>query len=397
MLNNTYLISRDSKGKIRVANIFYEYNEKEKNYVIHRHTWQFGGKVTIQPDITITKGKSSRDIHEQVELEYNSKVNKYKDKGYKEIDIQPEQATQEQLDAVLPKDATDSNGNVKPMLAKDYHKVAASVLEKNSWYGSRKIDGTRCLMFLKDGKISTSSRGGNDYDFATTHIRENPKVIEFFNKHPDIILDGELYLHGLSLQCISGIVRQQQDTDRSNILQYYVYDVVEPKLTFSERLKILDSIKEELGLSFNPNADLSNSVPIQMVPQEVVEGWSAIKKLHDKYVAEGFEGLVIRNPDKLYGIGKRSNDMLKIKEYMEDEFEIIDYMDGLRPEDMVFQCQTKDGKMFEAKPVGPRELKYKYIDDIDNIIGKMATVKFFSYSADGIPTQPVLKCIRDYE
>ena len=47
--------------------------------------------------------------------------------------------------------------------------------------------------------------------------------------------------------------------------------------------------------------------------------------------------------------------------------------------------------------MGSRELKQAYRDNLDQIIGKMATVKFFYYSDDGTPLQPVLKCIRDYE
>ena len=49
--------------------------------------------------------------------------------------------------------------------------------------------------------------------------------------------------------------------------------------------------------------------------------------------------------------------MIKVKEYMEQEFEIIDYKDGLRDEDFCFILQTEDGKPFAAKPIGDRELK----------------------------------------
>ena len=41
--------------------------------------------------------------------------------------------------------------------------------------------------------------------------------------------------------------------------------------------------------------------------------------------------------------------------------------------------------------------KVEYLDRMDELLGKMATVKFFTYSRDMIPTQPVMKCIRDYE
>lgn len=401
-MNQDYLISKDSKGKIRVVNISYDWDKDLNGYVIRRFTSQYGGKITTQPIILVDKGKgigkARRTVSEQAKLEYDSRVNKYMDKGYKKLPKSIDLYTKEELDALLPEETTDSEGNLKPMLAKDFHDVATSVLEKQWWYASRKIDGVRCLMFVKDGEIHTSSRGGKNYDNSTYHITCNPKLKKFMLDNPTLILDGELYVHGYSLQTLSGLARLKKETDKCNELQYYIYDVVDTNKTFEERLEILDHIKDELQLDFEPNKTFEDGdLQIQMVPHVKVEGWVQIKKTHDSYVKEGFEGAVIRRPDKKYGVNKRTNDMVKVKEYQDGEFKIIGFSEGLRPEDMVFVCVTEDGKEFEAKPVGPRELKHEYLERIDEIIGKMATVKYFSFSDGGTPTQPVLKCIRDYE
>lgn len=401
-MNQDYLISKDSKGKIRVVNISYDWDKDLNGYVIRRFTSQYGGKITTQPIILVDKGKgigkARRTVSEQAKLEYDSRVNKYMDKGYKKLPKSIDLYTKEELDALLPEETTDSEGNLKPMLAKDFHDVATSVLEKQWWYASRKIDGVRCLMFVKDGEIHTSSRGGKNYDNSTYHITCNPKLKKFMLDNPTLILDGELYVHGYSLQTLSGLARLKKETDKCDELQYYIYDIVDTSKTFEERLEVLDHIKDELQLDFDPNKTFENGdLQIQMVPHIKVEGWVQIKKIHDSYVKEGFEGAVIRRPDKKYGVNKRTNDMVKVKEYQDGEFKIIGFSEGLRPEDMVFVCVTEDGKEFEAKPVGPRELKHEYLERIDEIIGKMATVKYFSFSDGGTPTQPVLKCIRDYE
>lgn len=401
-MNQDYLISKDSKGKIRVVNISYDWDKDLNGYVIRRFTSQYGGKITTQPIILVDKGKgigkARRTVSEQAKLEYDSRVNKYMDKGYKKLPKSIDLYTKEELDALLPEETTDSEGNLKPMLAKDFHDVATSVLEKQWWYASRKIDGVRCLMFVKDGEIHTSSRGGKNYDNSTYHITCNPKLKKFMLDNPTLILDGELYVHGYSLQTLSGLARLKKETDKCDELQYYIYDVVDTNKTFEERLEILDHIKDELQLDFEPNKTFEDGdLQIQMVPHVKVEGWVQIKKTHDSYVKEGFEGAVIRRPDKKYGVNKRTNNMVKVKEYQDGEFKIIGFSEGLRPEDMVFVCVTEDGKEFEAKPVGPRELKHEYLERIDEIIGKMATVKYFSFSDGGTPTQPVLKCIRDYE
>lgn len=52
------------------------------------------------------------------------------------------------------------------------------------------------FLFLREGEIHTSSRGGQDYDIAATYIREDPYVVKLLNDNPELILDGELYRHG---------------------------------------------------------------------------------------------------------------------------------------------------------------------------------------------------------
>ena len=83
MIGENTLISRDSKGKIRVVEINYQWEDDYNGFVIRRHTYQYGGKVTDQPEIVITKGKAKRTVTEQARLEYNSHIKKYQDKGYK--------------------------------------------------------------------------------------------------------------------------------------------------------------------------------------------------------------------------------------------------------------------------------------------------------------------------
>lgn len=397
------LVTKDNKGKTRVVEISYEWDDAQHGFVIRRKTYQYGGKVTVQPEIWIYKGKVKRTVSEQARLEYNSHLKKYTDKGYKllpsSIKINNAVAVEAFVEEHLGNGVTDSNGFKKHMLAKQADKVATSVFDKiKYWYGSRKIDGVRCSFYWKDGEVRTASKGGGDYDASTSFMRHNPKLIQFFEEHPDIVLDGELYKHGKSLQQISGAARLEKDTAGMDWLEYYIYDVMDSTKTFEERLDILHDITDELNLGFNPEREWDDGeLKFQIVPQETVVGWANIQKLHDKYVGEGFEGIVIRDPSKVYNFGGRTNAMIKVKMYKDAEFEIVGYSEGLRPEDMVFVCKTKEGKEFEAKPMGPRELKWEYLDRMDEIIGKMATVKYFYLSDEGCPLQPVLKCIRDYE
>lgn len=397
MIGENVLISRDSKGKIRVVEISYQWEDDYNGFVIRRKTYQYGGKAIDHPEIVITKGKAKRTVTEQARLEYNSHLKKYQDKGYKLLEKDINTYSLEDLNKILPEFTTDANGFQKHMLAKQADKVAASAFEKE-WYASRKIDGTRCSFYYKDGVIKTASRGGGDYDPACQHFITNEKLITFFENHPDYILDGELYKHGKSLQQISGAARLEKNAYDCDWLEYYIYDIMIPNMPFKDRLEILEEIQEELGLGFDPEHIWNEGdLQMQMVPHVKVSGWLNIKSLHDKYVSEGWEGVVIRDPSKNYKFGGRGNEMIKVKMYQDAEFQVTGISEGLRDEDLCFTCVTDDGKEFKAKPMGSRELKQAYRNNLDQIIGKMATVKFFYYSDDGTPLQPVLKCIRDYE
>lgn len=392
------LISRDSKGKLRVVFVSYRWDDEKQGYVIYRSTGTYNGKLISQPELLITKGKVKRTVREQVELEFNSLVKKYKDKGYKELDRSIDKYTEAELNEIVGLEATNQSGVLKPMLAKQEDKVTNRKIFEKEWFGSRKIDGVRCLMYWDGSEIRTASRGGNDYDASTSFIRKHPEFIKYFKDHSDIVLDGELYKHGKSLQQISGAARLEKTADGMDWLQYFVYDVVDTSKPFSDRIIELAYLESVLPVEFDPNREYEDGeLRVQVVPHIIVKGWDEMVKLHDKYVEEGWEGLVIRDPSKPYKPNGRTNDMIKIKHYQDSEFEIIGLSEGLREEDMCFILVTSDGTEFKAKPMGSRELKQQYREDLDKLIGKMATVKYFYLSDDGTPLQPVLKAIRDYE
>ena len=92
--------------------------------------------------------------------------------------------------------------------------------------------------------------------------------------------------------------------------------------------------------------------------------------------------------------------MVKVKMFKDSEYEIVGLSEGLRDEDMCFILKTPKGKQFNCKPIGDRNLKQWYREHINELIGKMLTVKYFEMSGvDGsdIPQLPVGICIRDYE
>ena len=398
------LISKDSKGKIRVVEIFYEGDETTRIYTIYRYTGQFEGKLTTQPKIIVDKGKATRNIHEQVELQFNALVKGYKDKGYIELENEIDNYNSEELYQLLGESPTGSNGVVKPMLAKQADKVTKTAIFNKIWIASRKIDGLRCIIYLgDDGKLHTSSRGATNYDSAMFEILTHPALIKLFKNNKGLMLDGECYHHGYTLQQINSIARTQKVAKDLEVLQFYWYDIVDLNNPFKSRLAKMKSIAEELKeygseIGWDPDRIFKeNELRIQFVPQVEVSGWDNMMKLHNEYVSEGWEGLVIRDPERPYKPNGRTNDMIKIKVYKDDCFKVVGKEAGLRgSEDMVFIMEMPDGRTFKAKPFGDREQKEEYWINFDKKYkGHIGECKFFYYSDDGIPLQPAFKAFRD--
>ena len=398
------LVSKDSKGKIRVVEISYEGNETTRIYTIYRYTGQFEGKMTKQPEIIVDRGKATRNIHEQVELQFNALVKGYKDKGNIELENEIENYSSEELYKLFGDAPAGTNGVVKPMIAKQADKVTKTDIFNKKWIASRKIDGLRCIIYLgDDDKLHTSSRGATNYDSAMFEILTHPALIKLFKNNKGLMLDGECYHHGYTLQQINSIARTQKVAKDLEVLQFYWYDIVDLNNPFKTRLAKMKSIASELKeygseISWEPDRIFKeNELRIQFVPQVEVSGWDNMMKLHNEYVSEGWEGLVIRDPEKPYKPNGRTNDMIKMKVYKDDCFKVVGKEAGLRgSEDMVFIMQMPDGRTFKAKPFGDREQKQEYwINFEEKYNGHIGECKFFYYSDDGIPLQPAFKAFRD--
>ena len=400
----TYMLGKATTGKFRftVVECSEEWDDILKGYVIKRKYGQVRGKTVDGPLIIVDRPKQKRTWKEQYILQYNSEVKKYLDKGYIKTEKHPNEYTDQELNELFGDVVTNQFGVLKPMLAKQESKVSNRKIFDKEWLASRKINGTRCLMYLgEDHKIHTASRGGNTYEYSTIHIRENPTMLNIFNKYPNIILDGELYKHGKSLQQISGAARLEKNAIDCDWLEYYLYDVIDTKnmkMIAEDREKFLSEICNEFNCSgFNPYKEWNkDELQVQLVPQIKVSGWDNIQKLHDEYVSEGFEGLVIRDPNCPYRPNGRSNDMIKIKHYLDDTFKIIGYELGLRgSEDMTFICEMSDGKTFKATPMGDRITKQEYVDNFENKYKNcLGDCKYFELSDSGIPVQPTFIAFR---
>ena len=326
-----YLLGRASTGKFRFAVV--ECDEEwhsdcePAGYIIQRSYGQVRGKTTLSPQIIVDRTKQKRNWQEQYTLQFNSEVKKYLDKGYKEIDKHPNEYTDDELLSIFGDVKTNQYGVIKPQLAKQADKVTNPKIFNKEWLISRKLDGVKAL-FYWDGKvIHTASRGGEHYDYSTVHLRTNPSLVAFFKENPTVILDGELFVRGKTLQQLSGAARMEKNAYDCDWLQYWVYDCynsADIDMIASERYKFLeDKFAEAHNFPIYRSSEDESEAPIRLLGHEYVSGWDNMKKLHDKWVSAGFEGAVITDPSKPYKVGSRCNNLIKIKQYKSEDFKVI--------------------------------------------------------------------------
>ena len=117
----------------------------------------------------------------------------------------------------------------------------------------------------------------------------------------------------------------------------------------------------------------------------------------DYYCAQNYEGLMIRN-NGTYKAGGRSKDLLKYKKFLDQEFEVVGHhLSKMGVPTPIFECKTKDNKIFSVMMKEDFINKQKRLDNITKYYGKMLTVKYQELTTDGIPRFPVGISFRDYE
>lgn len=253
-----------------------------------------------------------------------------------------------------------------------------------------KMDGVRCLAVMKPGSAELYSRTGILFENQDHIIEELRKLYDNVGEMY-LVFDGELYHHNLSFDRISGIARRKKITSKSKLvpgipkLQYHVFDIVNNKVC-SERLKDIENYsKVEYKYIKFVNSNIGTM--------------KEYKEYHDKAAEKGYEGIMMRRLNSYYK-STRSSGLFKYKKFTTDEFEILDIISG-KGEDhgcAIIVTETKCGNGFAVRPKGSKESRKKMLQNKEDYIGKMYTVKYFTlYEKTNIPRFPVGIAVRDYE
>ena len=281
----------------------------------------------------------------------------------------------------------------KPLLAGKFDSEKA----KFPYAATPKIDGIRFLMV-----------GGAALTRSFKPIRNEYLQKILSSNLPDGI-DGEL-TSGSTFQECSSIMRIKGEPD----FKVWIFDFVNPNdeiKPYKERMNELSKFE-----SFN--------IPsYEILFPTIVSNQEQIDQLMIKNLNAGYEGLMLRDPNGIYKFGRSSvkeNILLKVKEFMDDEAEIIAFrekmvntneglkdnfgrtkrsscQDGLKPSGTLggLILRNSEGLEFSCGSGLNDALRDEIWKNKSKYLGKLVKYKFMSKGIKNLPRHPVFMGFRD--
>jgi DNA ligase-1 len=297
----------------------------------------------------------------------------------------------------------------KPMLAVSSDKVKTQPVVQ---YCGEKIDGVRLMFF-----------GGVAYSRSLKLIPNS--IIQ------DLAKKYQSELEGCDGEVIAGVLYAKDVLQRSvgfcmsdykqDDFKIYLFDRYIADSNWLTRYFSLKAIPEA-GIEVLPHY----FVRIKDGNTERAEpklAWVMLDEFEAEVLARGGEGVMVRDANATYKFGRsgtKNPELQKLKRFVDDEFVVVGYTqfehntneatvnelgrtarstskEGKVAVDALgsLVCQLESGKTFNVGTGFNAEQRSLLWASRDKLIGKLAKVKFFHYSPDGIPLLPVFLDFRD--
>lgn len=299
--------------------------------------------------------------------------------------------------------------------------MLAAPTKKTDWpnfqfptLASAKIDGIRALCRLnpETGKPELVSR--------TLKLIPNRATQERFARLEYVGLDGELVVglptdKNLMQQTTSGVMSEDGDPDA----KWYIFDKWDMEGPYYRRASVA---KELIDTAFPPGFEKTQ--PVIWVSHYPLVNLTHLEETEAKFVAAGFEGMMLRHPDGLYKQGRstlKQQWLLKIKRFEDSEAVVIHCIEQLTNNNEATTDErgyTKRSTHAAGKEAAGvlgsltvRDLKSGIIFDVGTgftaeqrrnlwegrqyLTGKIITYKHFAVGVVDKPRFPTFKSFRD--
>lgn len=287
-------------------------------------------------------------------------------------------------------------------LAKAYdEKTQKKVKWEDGWFVSRKLDGVRCVTIIDMfGEVKFFSRQGKEF-LTLDNLKKDIKALGLTNT----VLDGEVCIVDENgNEDFAGIIKEIKRKDHTIEKPFYwMFDMLDledfndktSQDTFSMRISKL------LNLTYEKPNELIGVLYQERCTDHIFSEMMAKSK------ANGWEGLMLRK-DTQYK-GKRSDDILKVKQMFDDEYVVVDLendyhrviVGGQEVEEMMLKNVIIEhkGNRVQVGSGFSHEQRRHYFENPDEILGKQITVQYFEETTNKNGTHslrfPVIKAVYD--
>lgn len=275
-------------------------------------------------------------------------------------------------------------------LAKFYEEKLCD-FEKETWYASRKLDGVRCLCFIKKDNIEFYSRNGIRFE---TLNNLTSFITDFYLGELEIVLDGEI--------CITDNDGNENFKKVITEIRRKNHQIKNPKFFVFDWYTLDDFLKGKITSEIQ-SLPIKNNKKVSSLDQIKIENKSHLEELMEN-INPKWEGLILRkNPTQF----KRSNNLLKIKNFKEIDLKVKDIELSQKLIDNVPKVcvgslitEYKNNILKIGSGLTDQD-RINYRNHPANIIGKTITVKYFEETKDKNGEHslrfPIFKGVRNYE
>jgi DNA ligase-1 len=284
-------------------------------------------------------------------------------------------------------------------LANDFNKGQSSFTKSikagDRWWISRKYDGIRCLVKCCDGKVQAFSRNGHRLP-ALAPLEQS---LEPFCAGVQFVLDGEVCVVDETGQesFASAVSNAKRKSVVMNNYRFYMFDMLtleefdqsQSVRTFGQRFQQLTHFVETV-----------HSDNFRLV-QQTEYSEESFAELSQQSHALGWEGLMLRR-DAGYK-GKRSNDLLKVKQFETEEYVVESIESG--PMRMIDQASGLEVTVTTLKSVCIRHKgnlvgvgsgfslaeRHRFHANPNEIVGQTISVRYFEECQDSKTKQCSLR------
>jgi len=261
---------------------------------------------------------------------------------------------------------------------------------ENSWHGyvavEPKLDGIRCFAIVESGSAHLYARSGK----LITNF--NDTIGTELSLLPDGCYDGEIMGEDF-------VALMRQAYRKENVITEGTYLALFDYLPMDEwkSRKAKVTCKERYLILYDNLKSVGDLKHLQCVRREIVPAvYDDIKRWHDDFVSEGYEGVMVKDLDAPYKFG-RGYEVMKLKVFHDADLKIEGLLEGTGKHSGKLGSVVVDynGVKVQVGSGFSDELRESIWSNSAEFIGRMIEVRYQEETPDGSLRFPTFVCFRN--